>query len=178
VSSRGVEEAAVSVVRDPVAWISEVLRDPETGRPYELCPAQERWLREALTLTEDGRLPYPELVFGAIKKSGKTGLAAMVMLYVVTVLGGPYADGYCLANDEEQAQGRVFRASARIAEASPLLRRSAKVTQNVVEFPSTGRRSRRWRPTMRVRQAPIPRWSVLTSSGRTCRRGRAGFGTR
>ena len=106
---------------DPVRFMSEVLRNPETGRRFTLYPAQVRFLREALTLTPDGRLPYPELVYGAPKKSGKTATAAMAMLYVVRVLGGPYAEGYCVANDLEQAAGRVFQACARIAQASPKL---------------------------------------------------------
>ena len=86
----------------------------------------------------DGRLPYPELVFGAIKKSGKTATAAMALIYVVMVLGGPFAEGYCVANDFEQAQGRFFQAASRIIEASPLLSSSAKITANKIEFTSTG----------------------------------------
>src|SRR5207237_5335659 len=97
-------------------------------------PAQERFLREALTLTSDGRLRYPELVFGAPKKSGKTALAAFVLLYVILVLGGRYAEGYCVANDFEQAAGRVFQAVARIIEASPLLRESATITGSKISF--------------------------------------------
>ena len=62
----------------------------------------------------------------------------MATLYVVICLGGPYAEGYCVANDFEQAQGRVFQQIARIIEASPLLRGSAKITANRIEFPSTG----------------------------------------
>src|SRR5437868_6473558 len=107
---------------DPVLFIREVLGDPETGKPFELYPAQVRFLREALTPTADGRLPFPEFVFSAPKKSGKTATAAMAVLYVVLCLGGRYAEGYCVANDFEQAQGRVFQAVARIIEASPLLR--------------------------------------------------------
>jgi hypothetical protein len=49
-----------------------------------------------------------------------------------------YAEAYCVANDFDQAQGRVFQAIARIIEASPLLRDSAKITANKIEFPSTG----------------------------------------
>lgn len=63
---------------DPVAFVREVLRDPETGKPFVLYPAQERFLREAFTLTADGKLPFPELVFSAPKKSGKTATCAMV----------------------------------------------------------------------------------------------------
>ena len=124
--------------RDPVAFIREVLINPETGERFELYPAQERFLRAAFTLTPEGRLPYPEVVFSAPKKSGKTATAAMVTIYVIMCLGGPFAEAYCVANDFEQAQGRVFQAIVRIIEASPLLRQSAKVTANKVEFPSTG----------------------------------------
>jgi hypothetical protein len=49
-----------------------------------------------------------------------------------------YAEAYCVANDFDQAQGRVFQAISRIIEASPLLRDSAKLTANKIEFPSTG----------------------------------------
>ena len=91
--------------RDPVTFIREVLVNPETGQPFELYPVQEHFLREGLTLTENGRLPYPELVFSGPKKSGKTGLAAMAVIYVVKVLAGSYGEGYCLANDLEQDSG-------------------------------------------------------------------------
>ncbi len=124
---------------DPVAFITDVLRNPEDkGKPFVLYPAQERFLREALTPGADGRLPYPELVYGCPKKSGKTATAAMIVLYIVLVLGGPFAEGYCLANDFEQSTGRVFQAIARIIKASPLLRDAAKITQNKIEFPATG----------------------------------------
>jgi phage terminase large subunit-like protein len=95
---------------DPVAFIREVLINPETGKPFELYPAQERFLREALKPIAGGRLPYPEAVFSAPKKSGKTATAAMAMLYVIVALGGPHAEGNCIANDYEQAQSRVFQA--------------------------------------------------------------------
>ena len=100
---------------DPVAFVREVLVNPETGQPFELYPAQVQFLREGLTLTSEGKLPCPELVFSAPKKSGKTATAAMATIYVVRVLGGPYAEGYCLANDLEQAQGRVLLHLSRLA---------------------------------------------------------------
>src|SRR5437016_16383 len=78
------------------------------------------------------------MVYSCPKKSGKTATAAMAMIYVVGVLGGRYAEGYCLANDLEQSTGRVFQAIARIVEASPLLRAEAKITQSRIEFASTG----------------------------------------
>jgi hypothetical protein len=74
--------------RDPVAFICEVLIDPETGQPFELYPAEERFLREGLKLTADGRLPFPEMVFSGPKKTGKTGLAAMIGIYTAVAIGG------------------------------------------------------------------------------------------
>jgi phage terminase large subunit-like protein len=103
-----------------------------------LCSAEEQFFREGFTLTPSGRLPYPELLFSGPKKSGKTGFAGLAVLYVIIVLGGPYAEGYCVANDFDQAQGRVFTAIARIIAASPLLRDSARITANKIEFTSTG----------------------------------------
>ena len=112
--------------RDPIAFVSDVLRDPDSdGRPFELYAEEEAFLREALTLTPGGSLPYSELLYSAPKKSGKTAIGAISMLYVIVALCGRYAEGYCLANDEEQAQGRVFQACGKIIECSPLLKDSA-----------------------------------------------------
>ncbi len=122
--------------RDPIAFIREVLINPETGRPFELYPAQVEFIRRAFTVTREGRLPFEELIYSCPKKSGKTATAAMALLYTVVVLGGPYAEGYCVANDFEQASSRVFQAATRIVQASPLLR-SATVTNNKIVF-STG----------------------------------------
>jgi phage terminase large subunit-like protein len=123
---------------DPAAFVREALINPETGQPFELYSAEERFLREAFTVDRDGKLPYAELIYGAPKKSGKTGFSAICVLYVVVVLGGPYAEGIVVANDFEQAQGRVFQAISRIIEASPKLRDSAKLTANRIEFLNSG----------------------------------------
>lgn len=124
--------------KDPVAFIEGELHDPETEQPFKLNRAEVRFLRKALRFTRDGKLRYPEMVFSAPKKSGKTGFAAMIVLYIVLVLGGPYAEAYCVANDFDQAQGRVFAAIRRMIEASPLLSGEAKITSSRIEFPSTG----------------------------------------
>jgi phage terminase large subunit-like protein len=91
-----------------------------------------------LALTAEGALPFPELVFSALKKSGKTTLAAVIVLYVVRVLGGRFAEGYCVANDFDQAAGRVFQAAVRIIDASPLLRGTARATADTITFAETG----------------------------------------
>ena len=59
---------------DPIAWVEHVLCDPETGRPFVLSDAERQFLQHAFTLNDNGRLKYPEQVFGAIKKSGSDPL--------------------------------------------------------------------------------------------------------
>jgi Phage Terminase len=118
-----------------VEFIETALVNPEDGKPFVLTAAERAFLEHAFVEDADGRLLYPELVFGAPKKSGKTGLGALITLYVVVVLGGRFAEGYAVANDLEQASSRVFLAIKRIVEASPLLRREAlAITAGRVEF--------------------------------------------
>jgi len=52
---------------DPVAFM-RALVDPETGELFVPYPAQVRFLEKVFTV-EDGRLPFPELVLSAPKKS-------------------------------------------------------------------------------------------------------------
>jgi phage terminase large subunit-like protein len=124
--------------RDPAEFIGEVLRDPETREPFVLLDAERRFIAHAFRTDGDGRLLYPEQVYAAPKKSGKTGFGAISTLTMTLVFGGPFAEGYCVANDLEQAQGRVFQAIRRIVEASPHLRRAARVTASRIDFPETG----------------------------------------
>jgi phage terminase large subunit-like protein len=121
---------------NPVNFIQTILHDPETGKVFALLPAERDFLAHAFKLDADGRLLYQELVFAAIKKSGKTGFAAMFTLTMLLLFGGRFAEGYAIANDLEQAQSRVFQAIKRIVEASPLLKREAKVTADKIVFPA------------------------------------------
>ena len=57
--------------RSPIAFIEHVLCDPETGQPFTLSEAERQFLERAFTLNDNGKLTYPEQVFGAIKKVGK-----------------------------------------------------------------------------------------------------------
>jgi hypothetical protein len=52
---------------DPAKFIREVLVNPETGRRFELFPAQNEFLRRAFTIGPDGRLR-------AIRKAGYSSL--------------------------------------------------------------------------------------------------------
>jgi phage terminase large subunit-like protein len=124
--------------REPIRFIEEVLRNPKTGQPFELFDAQREFFKHAWQRRLDGRLLYPEQCFGAIKKTGKTSTAAIHGLTTTLVYGGRYAESYCISNDLEQAQGRVFTEIRKICECSPLLRREADITQLRITFPQTG----------------------------------------
>lgn len=124
--------------RDPVKFIEQVLINPEDGKPFRLYAEQKTFLRHAFELTSDGAMRFTELCFSAGKKSGKTGLAAMVVIYTAVVLAGQNGEINCLANDLEQSQSRVFKAVVQILQASPLLRDSVDITANRITFRSTG----------------------------------------
>jgi Phage Terminase len=115
-----------------------VLYDPMTEKPFVLLPAERTFIGYAFTLGADGRPLYVEWVFGAPKKSGKTGFAALLMLTVILLFGGRYGEAYAAANDAEQAQTRVFEAIKRIIAASPLLRDMAIPLSDRITFPDTG----------------------------------------
>jgi phage terminase large subunit-like protein len=123
---------------NPISFIQEVLCDPETQRPFVLYREQIVFLREAFRLKPEGRMAHTELVFSAGKKSGKTGLAALIVIATAVLLAGQGGEIYCLANDLEQSASRVFRAVVQILEASPLLKDSVDVTTNRIVFRSTG----------------------------------------
>jgi phage terminase large subunit-like protein len=120
---------------NPAAFIETVLYNPETGAPFKLLDAEREFLKHAFALDEHGRLRYPEQVYACPKKSGKTGFAGLHMLTTILLYGGRLAEGYALANDLEQAGARVFAAIKNIVQASPLLKREAKVTQDKITFP-------------------------------------------
>src|SRR5262249_27571826 len=123
---------------DPIQFIAEKLRDPATGRPFVLYPEQETFLRLALTPDASGALRFRELVFSTPKKNGKTTFGAIVMLVTVFGLGGPDAEGYCLASDEQQAQSRVYQWCRKIVRSSPSLRAACTVTATKITYLPTG----------------------------------------
>jgi hypothetical protein len=82
-------------------------------------------------------LLYPEQVYSCPKKSGKTTFAAIYVITIVLLFGGPYPEAICAANDHEQSVGRVFAAIRRIIECSPLLHAEAKITADKITIAST-----------------------------------------
>jgi phage terminase large subunit-like protein len=123
---------------EPCRFIAEILRDPETGQPFRLLPAEIAFFDHCYRTDDAGRLIYADQLYSAPKKSGKTTLAALHVLTTTLIYGGRFAEGICAANDFDQSVGRVFKQLTRIVEASPLLRREAKVLADRIEFPATG----------------------------------------
>ena len=118
----------------PLDFIKSCLIDPETNQPFVLSDAERFFLRLAFQRDEKGRLKHPELIFGAIRKSGKSTLAAIFIITLLLLYGGRHADAYICANTFEQAQSRVFTMCCRIVEASPALKREAKITKDRIVF--------------------------------------------
>jgi hypothetical protein len=123
---------------DLAAFIEECLISPYDGQPYRLNAAERAFIKHAFKLDADGRLVNTLLLYSAIKKSRKTELAGLLVLAVILLLGGRYAEGVICANDQEQAVSRCFTACCRIVEASPLLQPMAKITGDKIVFAATG----------------------------------------
>ena len=124
--------------REPISFITEILRNPETGRPFELFYAQREFFTHAWKTNPDGRARYPEQCFAAPKKSAKTGTGALHLLTTTCLFGARFAEAFCVANDLDQAASRVFLAVKRIVECSPYLKVEAEITANRIVFPQTG----------------------------------------
>src|SRR5271163_3979225 len=118
--------------RDPASFMTQALIDPQTGGRFELFEAERIFLDRAFRPNADGDLPYRDILWSCIKKSGKSTFGALCMLYTVICLGGPFAEAFVIANDLQQASDRIFTSAARIVEASPLLQ--AKVTGDRITF--------------------------------------------
>ena len=121
---------------NPVSWIETHLFNPETGKPFELLPAERIFLEHAFQLNDNGKMRYPELLYSTPKKSGKTAFAALFTLTLLLLYGRSFPEATLCANDQEQSVGRVFQAIRRIIEASPLLKREAKLTETKITFPT------------------------------------------
>src|SRR5208282_2471573 len=103
-----------------------------SGERFDLFQAERIFLERAFTPDADGNLPYKDILWSCIKKSGKSTFGALCMLYTVICLGGRYAEAYVIANDYDQSQSRIFTAAARIVESSPLIK--AKITNDRITF--------------------------------------------
>lgn len=104
---------------DPDWWAEREFYIPETNAPIQLALHQRAFLRYVFrrpTLT-DG-FQYTTVLYSAVKKSGKTAIAGLVARWAAETWG-PMGEIYCLANDFEQAAGRIYSAARQSIELSP-----------------------------------------------------------
>lgn len=87
---------------------------PENSFPIKLLPHQQSLLRYAL----DPDRNYQTIVYSTVKKSGKTAIAGLVARWVAETWG-QRNEVYLVANDLEQARGRIFQAATTSIELTP-----------------------------------------------------------
>jgi phage terminase large subunit-like protein len=121
---------------DPVAFIDDCLPLNELGRPWRLMPHQRALLQAAFHLDAHGRLPWDTVLYSCPKKSGKTTLNAAVTCWWAFTQEAPN-ELLIIANDFEQAQGRVFKALVGLIQHNPTLARSAVISAKQIIL-STG----------------------------------------
>jgi len=92
----------------PVDFIDRVIRLDEKGEPFSLV------LEMALRRDPSGELVFRLVVLSEPKKSGKTFVAALLALW--WALTRHHTEVILIANDEEQATGRVFKTAVDLIE--------------------------------------------------------------
>lgn len=86
---------------------------PETERPLKLMPHQQSILDYAF----DPNHHFMTIVYSTVKKSGKTAIGSLVARWVAETWGR--SEVYCLANDYEQARGRIYQKAIDSIELDP-----------------------------------------------------------
>ena len=112
--------------RDPLAFIDDLVKRNELGQPFYLLEHQREIVRLAFAFDRDGRLVYDTFIYSCPKKSGKTTINAAILLWWAFTQEAPN-EILIIANDLEQAQGRVFKALAGLIQHNSELSQSAEV---------------------------------------------------
>ena len=94
---------------------------PLTPGPIRLFPLQKALLESALEIVPELGYRWQSIVWSAIKKSGKSALAAMVDAWVADQMG-PFAEVYLAANDGKQSGDRLLNRVKRSIELNKKLR--------------------------------------------------------
>lgn len=124
---------------DPVGWIETHFRIPPEEVPdmhLHLADYQRVALKEALSRDRDGLFKYSVVLWGDIKKSIKSCIAAAVILWRAWHTG--YSRIHIVANDLKQADSRVMYYLRRAVELHPELAAKCHVKPSgyTVEFPN------------------------------------------
>ncbi len=117
--------------RDVVAFIDDLIKVNERGKPFRLFDHQRKILRLGFAFDRDGHLPWKTIIYSCPKKSGKTTINAAVTLWWAFTQDPPNQI-LVLANDRDQAEARVFKAIAGLLKHNPELMKSAKIQKGKI----------------------------------------------
>lgn len=115
---------------DPLRFAEVCLPLNEKGRPWAWSPYQRRVLARAFRRDAAGRLLFRLVVLSEPKKSGKTFVAAVLLLW--WGFTNARTEIIVAANDLEQSVSRVFKTAADLVKVNPALARH--VTVRAQEF--------------------------------------------
>ncbi len=118
-------DALAKYAHDPVGFIDHFITRNEKGKPWRLNRHQRRVLVKALRWDDDRRLCLRVFLWSEMKKSGKTFLAACLVIWWAYVTGD--TEIIVAANDLEQSVSRVFRTVTKLLEYNSDLADSATV---------------------------------------------------
>ncbi len=115
----------ISYAHDPTVFIDQFIRFNEKGKPWTLSRHQRRVLAVAFQWDGEGLLRIRTFLWGEMKKSGKTFIAACLVLWWAFITSN--SEIIVAANALEQSMGRVFQTVVQLLEQNPTLGLSAKV---------------------------------------------------
>ena len=117
---------------DPVAFADAVVKLNEKGQPWRLARHQRRVLARAFRRSPAGRLLFRLIVLADLKKSGKTFVAAVLVLWwAITVAN---TEIILAANDQDQSVSRVFRTVVALIRHNPWLASHVTVLATELRF--------------------------------------------
>lgn len=117
-----INRAAIERAReklDPDFWAERHFYIPENKQLIRLAPHQRAILRYIFRRPDlDSPFQYSTVIYSTVKKSGKTAIAGLVARWAGETWGDK-PEIYCLANDYEQAEGRIHSAAKLSIEFAP-----------------------------------------------------------
>jgi hypothetical protein len=111
---------------DPVLFADTLLPNNEKGKPWRLSRHQRRVLFHMF------KRAYRLRVWGEMKKSGKTFVAAVLLIWWAFTRAN--TEIIVAANDFDQAQSRVFQTAVALIRHNPALAKLVKVQAGKLVF--------------------------------------------
>jgi phage terminase large subunit-like protein len=110
---------------DLAAFADTFLPNNEKGKPWRLSRHQRRVLARAFRRGRGGHLRFRQVLWSEPKKSGKTFLAAVLLLW--WAFSNRDTEIIVAANDLEQSVSRVFKTAAALVKHNPGLSKLVRV---------------------------------------------------